>query len=63
MWGVLFLFVTLLYLLIPKDTVEERQDREDFIDELLFLDDDEDDDFLLEEIMLLWDEEDEEKYE
>ena len=46
MWPILFLIAFILFLLIPKDSENEWDDEEDFIDEMiLFLDDEEDDDW------------------
>jgi len=60
MWAILLFLAVFLYLLIPKDTVEERRSHEDFVDATLLLsDDDYDEDMLIEELMFLWDEEDE----
>ncbi len=60
MWQILLLLAVFLYLLIPKETSEERRDHEDFIDEMLFLGDEDDDEELLEEMLFLLDEDDDE---
>ena len=58
MW--LLLLAVFLYLLIPKDTTEERKDQEDLIDDILFLgDEDEDEDMLIEELVFLLEDKDE----
>ncbi len=46
MWHLLFLLAVFLFFLIPKDTEEELDDEEDFIEEfLLFWDYEEEDEY------------------
>ena len=60
MWQILLLLAVFLYLLIPKETREDRRDQEDFIDDMLFLGDDEEDEELLEELLFLLDDDEDE---
>jgi hypothetical protein len=54
MWPFIFLAV-IFFLLIPKNTEEDLQDEEDFIDEMLFLGDEDDEDMLMDDLIFLWD--------
>jgi hypothetical protein len=58
-WGIIFLLLSILFLLIPRNTADNRRDKEDYLDELLYLDEEEDD-LMLEEYLMLMDEEDDE---
>ena len=60
MWGIIFILLSVLFILIPRNSVEDRRDKEDYLDELLFLDEEEDD-LMLEEYLMLMDEEDDEE--
>jgi hypothetical protein len=60
MWPLLILLAVILYLLIPKDTPDERKDNENFIDDMYILGEDEDEDLMYEEeLLFLLDEEEE----
>jgi hypothetical protein len=58
-WGIIFLLLSVLFFLFPRNTVEDRRNKEDYLDELLFLDEEEDD-LMLEEYLMFMDEEDDE---
>jgi len=61
MWPLLLLLAVILYLIIPKDTPDERRDQDEFIDDMLIVGEDEDEDLLIEEMLFLMDEEDEDE--
>jgi len=61
MWQILLLLAVFLFLLIPKESAEDRWDREDFIDDMLIHGDEDDDEELLEELLFLLDEDEDDE--